>query len=246
MSAYLEILIRSLGAFVAVFFITRMIGKSQVGGGANIADWVNGIVIGSIAAGLAIDLQTPAGYYALALFLFMTLTMATEWIGIKFRPAHKFFSDEPTVVVHNGVILEGNMHKMRYPVDDLTSQLRQKNAFNIADVEYAIIEPSGELSVLLKSQVVPVTPQDLNLSTKYKGVPTELVVDGVVIQQNLQQNNLSEDWLYGELQKQGVVSIKDVFYASLDSDGNLYVDLKQDQMTYVQDITDKLPGKMPQ
>ncbi|MDD4170580.1 MAG: DUF421 domain-containing protein, partial [Desulfotomaculaceae bacterium] len=72
------------------------------------------------------------------------------------------------------------------------------------------------------------------------------VVDGVVIQQNLQQNNLSEDWLYGELQKQGVVSIKDVFYASLDSDGNLYVDLKQDQMTYVQDITDKLPGKMPQ
>lgn len=245
MSAYLEILIRSLGAFAAVYFITRMVGKSQVSG-LSITDWVNGIVIGSIAASLAIDLRTPAGYHALALFLFMTLTMAAEWIGLKYRPAHKLISDDPTVVVHNGVILEGNMQKMRYTVDDLTSQLRQKNAFNIADVEYAIIEPNGELSVLLKSQVAPVTPQDLNLSAKYKGVPSELVVDGVVIQQNLKQNNLTKDWLYGELQKQGVVSIKDVFYASLDSDGKLYVDLKQDQMTYVQDITDKLPRKMPQ
>jgi len=165
---------------------------------------------------------------------------------MKYRPVHKILSDEPTVVVHNGVILEGNMHKMRYTVDDLTSQLRQKNAFNIADVEYAIAEPNGELSVLLKGQVAPVTPQDLNVPAKYKGVPSELVVDGVIIQQNLKQNNLDEDWLLGELHKQGIQSLKDVFYASLDQDGNLYIDKKQDKMTYKQDITDKLPGKMPQ
>jgi len=245
MSDYLEILIRSVGAFAGVIFITRMVGKSQVGG-LNIADWVNGIVIGSIAASLATDLKTPAGYYVFALVVFMTLTILTEWLGMKYRPAHKIFSDEPTVLVHNGVILEGNMHKMRYTVDDLTSQLRQKDVFNIADVEYAIAEPNGGLSVLLKSQAAPVTPQDLNIPTKYKGVPSELVVDGVIIQQNLKQNNLSEDWLYEELQKQGIQSLEEVFYASLDSDGNLYVDKKQDKMTYVQDITDKLPDKMPQ
>ncbi|MDD3654740.1 MAG: DUF421 domain-containing protein [Desulfotomaculaceae bacterium] len=245
MNDYLEILTRASGAFVAVFFITRMVGKSQIGG-LIIADWVNGIVIGSIAASLATDLETPAGYYALALLLFMSLTIATEWIGLKYRPAHKLFNDEPTLIVHNGVILEGNMHKMRYTVDDLTSQLRQKNVFNITDVEYAIAEPNGELSVLLKSQAAPVTPQDLNIPTKYKGIPSELVVDGVVIQQNLKQNNLSEDWLYSELQKQGVSSIKDIFYASLDQDGRLYVDKKQDNITHTLTISDKLPGKMPQ
>lgn len=245
MNAYLEILIRSLGAFAGVIFITRLVGKSQVGG-LNIADWVNGIVIGSIAASLATDLKTPAGIYAFALLIFWVLTIFSEWIGTKYRPVHKLLSDDPTVVVHNGVILEGNMSKMRYTVDDLTSQLRQKNAFNIADVEYAIAEPSGELSVLLKSQVAPVTPQDLNLPSKYKGVPSELVVDGVIIRQNLKQNNLEEDWLLGELQKQGFQSFKEVFYASLDQDGNLYVDKKQDKMTYIQDVTDKLPGKMPQ
>ncbi|MCG9966440.1 DUF421 domain-containing protein [Pelotomaculum terephthalicicum JT] len=245
MNDYLEILIRSLGAFAGVIFITRLVGKSQVGG-LNIADWVNGIVIGSIAASLATDLKTPAGLYAFALLIFLVLTMAAEWVGVKYRPVHKLLSDDPTIVVHNGVILEGNMHKMRYTVDDLTSQLRQKNVFNIADVEYAIAEPDGELSVLLKSRVAPVTPQDLQMPSKYKGVPSELVIDGVIIRQNLKQNNLEEDWLLGELQKQGIQSLQEVFYASLDQDGNLYVDKKQDKMAYTQDITDKLPGKMPQ
>lgn len=245
MNPYLEILIRAVGAFAAVIFITRMIGKSQVGG-LTISDWVNGIVIGSIAASLVTELNEPAGYYAFGLLMFMVLTIFSQWAGMKYRPLHKILTDEPTVVVHNGKILEGNMHKMRYTVDDLTSQLRQEGAFNISDVEYAIAEPNGKLSVLLKTQASPVTPQDLNIPTKYKGVPSELVVDGVIIEQNLRQNNLDKEWLLNELQKQGVQSLKEVFYASLDTDGNLYVDKKRDDMDYVQDVTDKLPGKMPQ
>ncbi|BAF60945.1 predicted membrane protein [Pelotomaculum thermopropionicum SI] len=245
MSPYLEIFLRAVGAFVAVVFITRMIGKSQVGG-LTIADWVNGIVIGSIAANMVTQLDEPAGYYAFGLLLFMVLTIVSQWAGMKYRPVHKMLTDEPTVVVHNGKILEGNMRKMRYTVDDLTSQLRQEGAFNISDVEFAVAEPNGKLSVLLKSQAAPVTPQDLNVPTKYKGIPSELVVDGVIIRQNLKQNNLDEQWLLGELQKQGIQSLSEVFYASLDSDGNLYVDKKRDDLDYVQDITDKLPGKMPQ
>jgi len=245
MNPYLEILIRAVGAFAAVVFITRMVGKSQIGG-LTIIDWVNGIVIGSIAASLVIELNEPAGYYAFGLLSFMVLTIASQWFSMKYRPVHKIFTDEPTVVVHNGKILEGNMHKMRYTVDDLTSQLRQRRAFNIADVEYAIAEPNGQLSVLFKSQATPLTPRDINVSTKYRGVPSELVVDGVIIQQNLQQNKLDENWLLDELQKQGIQSLKEVFYASLDNEGKLYVDKKRDDLDYVQDITDKLPGKMPQ
>ncbi len=245
MNPYLEILFKSLGAFVAVIFITRLVGKSQVGG-LTITDWVNGIVVGSIAASLVTSVGEPAGYYAMGLLLFTTFTILSQWVGMKFRPAHKMLSDEPTVVVHNGKILEGCMRKMRYTIDDLTSQLRQKGAFNIADVEFAIAEPDGQLSVLLKSQVAPVTPQDLNIPTKYQGVPSELVVDGVIIEQNLKQNHLDEDWLLGELQKQGIESLQEVFYASLDSDGNLYIDKKRDDLEYVQDITDKLPGRRPQ
>ncbi len=150
------------------------------------------------------------------------------------------------MVVHNGKVMERNMRKMRYTMDDLTSQLRQRHAFNIDDVEFAIAEPNGQLSVLLKSQAAPVAPRDINIPTQYRGMPSELVVDGVIIKQNLKQNNLDEDWLLGELQKQSVQSLQEVFYASLDSSGKLYIDKRRDDLDYVQDITDKLPGKMPQ
>ncbi|RJQ24493.1 MAG: DUF421 domain-containing protein [Peptococcaceae bacterium] len=245
MNPFLEVLLRSAGAFVGVVFITRMVGKSQVGQ-LTISDWVNGVVIGSIAAAMAVDLKTNVSYYVFSLFVFMVLTITAQWAGLKFRPAHKMLNDEPTVVVHNGKILERNMERMRYTVDDLTSQLRQKNAFNIADVEFAVAEPNGELSVLFKSQEAPLTPADLNVPTKYRGVPSELVIDGTIIKQNLKQNDLTEDWLLGELKRQGIQSLKEVLYASLDTDGNLYVDKRQDQMDYVQDVTDKMPNKMPQ
>ncbi len=245
MNPYLEILIRAVGAFAAVIFLTRMVGKSQVGG-LTITDWVNGIVVGSIAASLVTGLGEPAAYYAFALLLFLILTIISQWAGMKYRPLHKILSDEPTVVVHNGKILERNMRKMRYTMDDLTSQLRQRHAFNISDVEFAIAEPNGQLSVLLKSQVTPLAPRDINIPTQYRGVPSELVVDGVIIEQNLKQNKLDEDWLLGELQKQGIQSLQEVFYASLDSSGKLYIDKRRDDLDYVQDITDKLPGKMPQ
>ncbi len=245
MNPYLEIFIRGVGAFAAVVFIVKMVGKSEVGS-LTISDWVNGIVIGSIAADLVTSLDEPASYYVLGLAVFLVLTVGTQWAGMKYRPLHKFLSDEPTVVVHNGKILEKNMRRMRYTVDDLTSQLRQKGAFNIADVEFAVAEPNGELSVLLKSAASPVTLQDLNLPGKYRGIPCELVVDGVIIEQNLAQNNLDREWLLEELKKQGVQSLDEVFYASLDTDGRLYVDKKRDSLDYVQDITDQLPGKTPQ
>lgn len=245
MNPYLEILIRGLGAFVAVLVITRVVGKSQVGQ-LTVADFINAIVIGSIAATMVTDLKESGGYYLFGLLLFGLLTVLAEYVSLKYRPARKLIGGEPTVVIHNGKILEDNMKKLIYNVDDLMMQLRLKDVFNICDVEYAIAEPNGGLSVLLKSHKQPLTPNDMQMSSKYQGVPSELIVDGVVIRQNLQQNGLTEDWLFGELEKQGVKSLQDVMYASLDSDGKLYVDKRQDSMEYVTDITDQLPGKMPQ
>uniref|UniRef100_A0A7C2ECR2 DUF421 domain-containing protein n=1 Tax=Ammonifex degensii TaxID=42838 RepID=A0A7C2ECR2_9THEO len=245
MNPLLEIFLRAVGAFAGVVLITRMVGKSQIGQ-LTISDYVNGIVIGSIAAGLATDIKTSPLYYLFGLAIFSGLTIFVQYAGLKYRPARKFFGDEPTVVVHNGKILERNMTRMRYNVDDLMMQLREKGYFNIGDVEFAVAEPNGELSVLPKSSKRPLTPQDLNIPTKYEGVPSELVVDGVIIQQNLKQNNLTEEWLFKELEKQGIYSLKDVLYASLDTEGKLYVDKRQDPLDHVTDITDKLPGKAGQ
>lgn len=90
-----------------------------------------------------------------------------------------------------------------------------------------------------KSNKQPLTASDLNISTKYKGVASELIVDGKLIRQNLEQNSLSLQWLMEQLKKQGINRLEDVSYASLDSSGNLYVDRYRDDLQYVQDIKDE-------
>lgn len=104
------------------------------------------------------------------------------------------------------------------------------------------------MSVLLKSQKRPLTPADIQLSTKYEGVPAELVMDGEIIFQNLEQNNLDEQWLIQQLQSQGVQDINQVDYAVLRSNGSVYVNCKKDDLTNTVDITDtpQSPVKLEQ
>lgn len=245
MNPFLEILIRAVGAFIIILLITRLVGKTQMGQ-LTVSDYINAIVLGSIGGAMVTDLKENGWYYVFGLLVFGLLTLGVEYLTMKCRPARKLIEGEPTIVIHNGKILEDNMRKLIYHIDDLTMQLREKGVFNIEDVEFAVVEPNGKLNVLLKTQRQPLTPQDLQLPTKYQGIPSEMIIDGVIIQQNLKQNNLTEEWLYQELEKQGIKSVSEVIYASLDTEGKLYVDKKQDTMDHVTDITDKLPGKMPQ
>lgn len=240
MSPYTEIFLRALGAFVLILLVTRLIGKSQVNQ-LTVADFINAIVVGSIAGSLVVELGESAYYYAFGLAVFGLLTIAAEWVALKYRPARKLLEGEPTVVIHNGKILEDNMKKLLYNMDNLTMQLREQGIFDIGDVEFAVAEPNGSLSVLPKSHKRPVTPSDLNIPTKYEGISSEIIQDGKIIEQNLIQNNLTEEWLFKELEKQGVTSVSDVNFAALDTGGNLYVDLKQDKIDHLTDPTDKVP-----
>ncbi|MDA8097305.1 MAG: DUF421 domain-containing protein [Desulforudis sp.] len=222
-----EVIYRGVGAFIAVIFITRLIGKTQMGM-LTVTDFVNGIVIGSLAAAMVVDLKGNIWYYIVGLAIFGGLTIFTEWLTMKNRAVRKLFEDVPTVVIYNGKLLENNMRKMRYHVDDLMMQLRAKNVFDIHDVEFAVSEPNGELSVLLKSPKRPVTCEDLQIPTQYEGMPHTIVSDGEIIDKHLTDTELNRAWLYGELERRGIKDVKDVMYASLDTQGNLYVDLRDD------------------
>ena len=105
-------------------------------------------------------------------------------------------------------------------------KLREKNIFNISNVEFAIIETDGKLSALPTSQQKPLNPSDLNLDTKYTGLTKDIIIDGKMMTENLTQANLDQQWLITELSKQNIQDIEKVFYAGLDSGGNLYVSKK--------------------
>lgn len=234
---YLQVVLRTILAFFTILFISRILEKDQLRE-LTFYEYVTGITIGSLAAGLAILIGTSPWAILLALFIFGALTYLLGFVSLKSRAARKLLDGEPTIVVQNGKIMEKNMGRIRYNLDDLLAQLREKGVFNISDVEFAVLEPHGKLSVLLKSQKQSVTREDLQVPGKYAGISSELIMDGEIIYQNLQQNNLDEAWLINELRKQEIHSPQEVTLASLDTQGNLYVDKKDDQLSHNTQVSD--------
>jgi len=238
---FLRIILQTVLAFFTILIITRLLEKEQLGH-LTFYEYITGITIGSLAADIAIDTAGNRWLILLSLVVFALLTYLMGYVSLKSRVARKLLEGEPTIVVQNGKIMEKNMKQIRYNVDDLLTQLREKGVFNISDVEFAVLEPNGQLSVLLKSQKKPVTREDLQIPSQYEGMSSEIIVDGEVVYQNLQQNNLDEAWLINELQKQGIKSPREVLLASLDSQGNLYVDKKKDELAQEVQVKDE-PGQ---
>ncbi|MZP30396.1 DUF421 domain-containing protein [Heliobacterium undosum] len=202
-------------------------------------DFVIAIVMGTIAGAYVVT-EVKGAWVLLSPVVLTIATVATSMVHLKSLAARKILEGEPVIVVQNGKVMEENMKRLRYSLDKLEMQLRNKGAFNITDVEFALLEPNGKLSVLKKSQHLPVTMSDLGKPTAYKGLATEIIKDGDVLEQNLLQHNLSFKWLYGELKKRGVEDLSEVFYAALQSDGTLYVDVRRDGVDGVHEVEDKL------
>jgi len=232
MPILLVVIIRSVISFFALLLLIRLIGKQQVTQ-LTFFDYVVGITIGSIAATLSVQVNenttaTLAGmgvWTALAILL-AYLSMHNVWV-------RKIVEGEATVVIENGKILEKNLLRIRISLDELISELRTQGVFNISDVEFALFEPGGKLSIEKKSSKQPVTPEDINLTTKYNGLPTNLIMDGILLTDALKSLKLSKAWLQHQLNKQKLKDISDISLAQLDTMGNLFVDLKGDKPYYI-------------
>ena len=235
----LVVLVRSVIAFVTLFLFARVLGKQQLSEMTSF-EYVLGITVGSTAASLSTDLTTKAFPHWLSLLIWTVGALGLQWAQIKSRRWAKVIDGEPVVLIQNGQILERNLRLTRLTVDELLEQLRLKGVFDISQVEFAIFEANGQVSVLRKAQHTPVTPQDLQIPTPYVGLPTELIVDGQVIHQNLKQVHLDEQWLREELGRRGLKP-EDVFLASLNTKGELYVSTYQDRVPAKTDISD-YPG----
>lgn len=220
-----DILIRTIIAIVSLFILGRTLGKKQIAQ-LSFFDYILGITIGSIAAQMSIDTDIPMTNGLGSLILWSLVSLLISYVSLKSMRARRFLEGVPTVIIKNGEIIKENLKKERYHINELLEDLREKGVFNIADVEFAILETDGALSVLKKSQTQPITPRDIGIDTKYQGLSANLIIDGEIMYKHLQTVGLNEEWLSDELNKRGIDSFKDVLLASLDTDGNLYVDLK--------------------
>lgn len=190
MSPSLIVFFRAAIAFATLSVFTRILGKRQVSQ-LTFFDYIVGITVGSIAADI-IDTERSLYLQLLGLAAWMSFALLLQLVTLKSGTLGNLINGKPTTVVQNGKILEDNMAKIRYRHQELLEQLRLKGAFNIADVEFAVLETNGDLSVLKKSQHQPVTPADLNLPTQYEGYPIQIISEGKVSWNNLRMIKLNE------------------------------------------------------
>lgn len=217
--------LRSIAAYLLLLILIRMMGKKQVSQ-MTFFNFTVGITIGAVASTLSLGEKPTPLSAAIVMVTLTFLTSITALFHIKSIKLRKILNSEPVVMVENGVIVDKNLKKNRLTVDELTMMLREKNLFNIADVEFAVMETDGKFSVLPKAAKQPVTPSDLDLPVEYKGLTKDLIMDGKILNENLYSTNKDSKWLREQLKLKGINGAKDVFYAGIDASGNLYVSLK--------------------
>lgn len=221
--------VRGVISFFTLLIFTRILGKQQISQ-LTFFDYILGITIGSTASSLTTDLTSRAWPHWVGLLTWTAAVLLLQVITIKWRKASKFIDGEPTIVIQEGKIMEETMKKMQYRMDDLYEQLRQKEVFDVMEVKLAILEKDGQVSVLKKPEFCQVTIQDLNLPTRDKGMATELIYSGIVIEENLKQMNHDRKWLCDELKKHNINAPSEVFFLTVNSDGTLYIDKYADHL----------------
>jgi len=222
----LVVFARTLILYAIVVIVMRIMGKRQIGE-LQPFELVVAILLSDLAAVPMQNTGIPLVNGIIPILTLLIAQMIMSFVSLKSVKARVIICGRPSILIEKGKINESVLRKEMYTINDLLEQLRSKNIYNVADVEYAILETNGQLSVLPKSQKRPLTPQDMNIPVQYEGLPLVIIIDGHVSWKDLNKAGLNEEWLKSELSKHGINDARDVLFASLDPSGNLFLQRKE-------------------
>ncbi|WP_054796731.1 MULTISPECIES: DUF421 domain-containing protein [unclassified Paenibacillus] len=228
MQDLMHIALRSFTALVILFAITRILGKKQISQ-LTFFEYITGITLGELAGFISTDLEAHYLYGLTAIAVWFLVPFVVELFTLKSLRLREWLEGRGTVFIQEGKVLEDNLKRERFTVNELLEQLRTKSVFNVADVEFAMLEASGDLSVLLKSENQPLTPKHLGMRVARDRETKAVVIDGNIMDEALAAAGLSREWLHTELEKLGV-TMENVFIGQVNACGQLYVDLYDDKL----------------
>lgn len=218
----LDILLRAVLSIVFLFIITRVMGKKQISQ-LTYFDYVIGISIGSIAAEMAsnIDVNYIDALSSMAIYALIAIIISI--VTNKSIKARRFFTGKTFILINNGKIIEQNLNKVRYDINDLLSEARNAGYFNISDIQYALLETNGKISFLPVTQKQPATLGDLGINKAQEGLTANVIIDGKIMDKNLNMIGFNREWLHTQLKSQNAPNIKDIILATVDSNNTLKV-----------------------
>lgn len=219
----IRVILSALLSVASLFFIAKLMGHKQVAQ-LDFFDYISGITIGSVAAELATELETPwkpliaLAVYGLASVLLRVLTT-------KLPKTRKFINGTPTILMDSGKLYRKNLKKAKLELSEFLLLCREMGYFDLGEIQTAVFESNGKLSVLPKAANRPATPQDLKITVKEAHIGTEVILDGRVMSDNLSRMGKNEAWLEKQLKSQGYKDAKEIFlgiYRTEDNTLSLY------------------------
>lgn len=205
----IEIIFRSASAYIVLLILGRIIGRKLISR-ITFFDFIVGVTLGSISVRIALGSQESPFLAVISVIVITLMVVITDYLDIKSINFRKLVDGEPIVLISNGKILDYNLKKVKITINKLMMQLREKDIFNVDDVELAAIESDGELTVLKKAAKQPVTTGDLNISPKYTGVISDIIIDGKIMYNNLKSTNHDEQWVINQLKNNNISDVEEV------------------------------------
>ncbi|CQR73606.1 hypothetical protein SOV_31020 [Sporomusa ovata DSM 2662] len=226
MQTWIQILVSSVSLFFVLLLLIRLLGKRNI---ARMTPFrfVSYIVTAVIAALLSLNLIANLAFGFIALGVWVLFPLALDYLSLKSKWVHDIVNGKETVLIKHGKIMEENLLQTRLTGEELLRELRSKNAFNLADVEFAVMEDTGDINVFLKSDKTPVSAHDLGKKVAPLAEPQTVILDGNIIKEPLASLGFNTEWLGIQLETIGV-SLDNVFIGQVDSSGDLYLDLFDD------------------
>ena len=195
----------------ALFIIAKLMGHKQVAQ-LDFFDYISGITIGSIAAELATELEEP-WKPLIALAAYGLVSLLLNLLAHKLPKTRKYINGTPTIIMNEGKLYRKNLRQAKLDLSEFLLLCREEGYFNIDDIQCAIFEHNGKLSILPKAASRPVTPEDLKIPAKAMHIGIEMIMDGRIMGENLTRMGLDEKWLEQELAAQGCNDVKAIFLA---------------------------------
>ena len=217
----IKVLLTSLLSVGALFAIAKIMGHKQMSQ-LDFFDYISGITIGSIAAELATELEEPLKPL-IAIAVYGAAAVLLSKITSLFPKTRKYINGTPTILMNNGKLYRENLKKAKLDLSEFMVMCRQQGYFNLSDIQTAVFEFNGKLSILPVSKKRPANPEDLNLSPAPEFIHTEVIMDGRILDENLKRIGLDDKWLQKQLNAQGYKKAEEVFLALCDENNQLTV-----------------------
>ena len=211
---------RAIFLYIVVLAVMRLMGKREIGQ-LQPFELAISIMIADLAATPMTETGIPITNGIMPILGLLVMHLIISMINIKSTKAREIICGKPSILIFRGKIDQKVLKKERFTINELEERLRDNNIFNIGDVEYAILETSGQVTVIPKPNKRPATPEDFNIEPKYEGIPYDLVVDGKVEYENLKKIGKNYTWLQRQTEKFGIKP-EEALIVTIDGDNNFY------------------------